>query len=255
MILEGIETSSDIKKLNAKQIGLLAGEIRSFLLDSVSKTGGHLASNLGVVELTLALHAVFDLPQDKLVWDVGHQCYVHKMLTGRCEKFGSLRQFDGLSGFPKTNESEYDSFNTGHSSTSISAALGLAKARDLSGGDHHVVAVIGDGAMTGGMAYEALNNAAVANTRLIVVLNDNAMSISRNVGGLSPSWASNTLARSTGMIFARYLLFCSRRRHGRSLCWCMSAPKRERDINMPRAIRTVFMASRSLIWKQGERFS
>lgn len=185
MILEGIETSSDIKKLNAKQIGLLAGEIRSFLLDSVSKTGGHLASNLGVVELTLALHAVFDLPQDKLVWDVGHQCYVHKMLTGRCEKFGSLRQFDGLSGFPKTNESEYDSFNTGHSSTSISAALGLAKARDLSGGDHHVVAVIGDGAMTGGMAYEALNNAAVANTRLIVVLNDNAMSISRNVGGLS----------------------------------------------------------------------
>ena len=185
MLLEGIETSSDIKKLNAKQIGILAGEIRSFLLDSVSKTGGHLASNLGIVELTLALHAVFDLPQDKLVWDVGHQCYVHKMLTGRCGKFESLRQFDGLSGFPKTNESEYDSFNTGHSSTSISAALGLAKARDLSGGDHHVIAVIGDGAMTGGMAYEALNNAAIANTRLIVVLNDNAMSISKNVGGLS----------------------------------------------------------------------
>ncbi len=184
-ILNQIKETKDIKKLTDKQKEQLAQEIREEIIDIVSKTGGHLASNLGVVELTIALHSVFNTPQDKIVWDVGHQTYVHKILTGRKEKMSTLRQLGGIAGFPKTKESEYDCFDTGHSSTSISAALGMARARDLQGKDNHVIAVIGDGALTGGMALEALDDAGNSKTRLIVVLNDNEMSISKNVGGIS----------------------------------------------------------------------
>ena len=183
--LNKVNFPKDIKNMDEKALKQLAKEIRHFLVKSVSKTGGHLASNLGVVELTLALHYCFDLPEDKIVWDVGHQAYVHKVLTGRKKEFDKLRQLNGLSGFPKPHESEYDVFAAGHSSTSISAALGIAKARDLKGENNYVIAVIGDGAMTGGLAYEALNNAAKENTNLIVILNDNEMSISNNVGAMS----------------------------------------------------------------------
>ena len=185
MILDKIENPKDLKKLNIKEKEILSKEIREEIIDIVSKTGGHLASNLGVVELTIALHSVFNMPEDKIVWDVGHQTYVHKMLTGRKEKISTLRQLNGIAGFPKAKESEYDSFDTGHSSTSISAALGMARARDLQNKDNHVIAVIGDGALTGGMALEALDDAGNSKTRLIVVLNDNEMSISKNVGGIS----------------------------------------------------------------------
>ena len=184
-ILEKIDNPEDLKKLNISQKEQLAREIREKIIDVVSKTGGHLASNLGVVELTIALHSVFCMPQDKIVWDVGHQTYVHKILTGRKEKMETLRTLGGIAGFPKTKESEYDSFNTGHSSTSISVALGMARARDIENKDNHVIAVIGDGALTGGMALEALNDAGNSKTRLIVILNDNEMSISKNVGGIS----------------------------------------------------------------------
>lgn len=184
-LLESINSPEDIKKLDYSQLQELAGEIRLFLIENISKTGGHLASNLGVVELTLALHKVFSTPQDKIVWDVGHQSYVHKIITGRKEQFSSIRQRGGLSGFPKTKESPHDAFNTGHSSTSISAALGLARARDIKKEKHAVVAVIGDGALTGGMAFEALNDAGRSPNNLIVILNDNEMSITKNVGGLS----------------------------------------------------------------------
>lgn len=184
-ILEKIDNPEDLKKLNISQKEQLAKEIREKIIDVVSKTGGHLASNLGVVELTIALHSVFCMPQDKIVWDVGHQTYVHKILTGRKEKMETLRTLGGIAGFPKTKESEYDSFNTGHSSTSISVALGMARARDIENKDNHVIAVIGDGALTGGMALEALNDAGNSKTRLIVILNDNEMSISKNVGGIS----------------------------------------------------------------------
>ncbi|MBP0985961.1 MAG: 1-deoxy-D-xylulose-5-phosphate synthase, partial [Oscillospiraceae bacterium] len=177
----------DLRTMDFDQLELLSYELRDFLIESVSKTGGHLASNLGIVELTIALHRCFDTPKDKIIWDVGHQSYVHKILTGRADSFESLRKFGGISGFPKACESEYDVFDTGHSSTSISLGLGLAAARDLSGEDYKVVSVIGDGAMTGGLAYEALNNAGSMNTNLIVVLNDNGMSISQNTGGLSSS--------------------------------------------------------------------
>ncbi|MCI5678820.1 MAG: 1-deoxy-D-xylulose-5-phosphate synthase [Bacteroidales bacterium] len=180
-----IHSTEDIKKLNGEEMAVLCKELRKFLLQKVSKTGGHLASNLGVVELTVALEYCFDLPKDKIVWDVGHQAYIHKILTGRKEGFDHLRQLDGLSGFPKPNESDCDAFAAGHSSTSISAALGLAKARDLMGGKEHVIAVIGDGSMTGGLAYEALNNAGKEHTNLIVILNDNQMSIDTNVGAMS----------------------------------------------------------------------
>ncbi len=190
MILDRIQKENDIKNLTDAEIDELRFEIRQFLLESISKTGGHLASNLGVVELTMALHLVFDLPKDKIIWDVGHQSYTHKILTGRKEGFISLRQYGGMSGFPKSNESESDCFNTGHSSTSISAGLGLAAARELNGEDYHVVSVIGDGALTGGMAFEALNNASHMEKNFIVVLNDNNMSISENVGGMS-SYLSN----------------------------------------------------------------
>ncbi|MEG0371608.1 MAG: 1-deoxy-D-xylulose-5-phosphate synthase [Clostridium sp.] len=184
-LLDNIKYPKDIKNLTLDEQYQLADEIRNFLICSVSKTGGHLAPNLGVVELTIALHKVFNMPEDKIIWDVGHQSYVHKILTGRKDRFDTLRQFGGLSGFPRPNESEYDSFSTGHSSTSISAALGFAKARDIKGEDSQVVAVIGDGALTGGMALEALNHAGNTNTNMIVVLNDNEMSISPNVGSLS----------------------------------------------------------------------
>lgn len=184
MYLEKINYPEDIKKLSIDKLNILASEIREFLVDSVSHTGGHLASNLGTVDLTIAMHYSLNCPRDKFIWDVGHQSYTHKILTGRKEEFDTLRKLDGLSGFPKTNESIYDSFNTGHSSTSIAAAIGLAKARDLKGDTYNVVAVIGDGAMTGGMAYEALNNAGLDNTKLMIVLNDNQMSISENVGAM-----------------------------------------------------------------------
>jgi 1-deoxy-D-xylulose-5-phosphate synthase len=184
-ILNEVNYPEDIKALNKEQLCQLADEIRSFLVENVSKTGGHLAPNLGVVELTLALHKVFDMPKDKIIWDVGHQIYVHKLLTGRKDKFNTLRKAGGISGFPRPNESKYDIFSTGHSSTSISAALGVARARDIKNEKYNVVAVIGDGALTGGMALEALNDAGNSNTNITVVLNDNEMSISKNVGGLS----------------------------------------------------------------------
>lgn len=185
MLLEKIEQSSDIKKLKEEDYPVLAEEIRQFLLEKISHTGGHLASNLGVVELTMALHLAFDLPTDKIIWDVGHQSYTHKLLSGRKDGFDELRQFGGMSGFPKRKESPYDAFDTGHSSTSISAGLGIAQAREILGDSYSVVSIIGDGALTGGMAYEALNNAAQMKKNFIIVLNDNEMSISKNVGGMS----------------------------------------------------------------------
>ncbi len=185
MHLEDIHSPQDIKDLSYEELDGLAQEIRKELVDTVSKRGGHLASNLGVVELTMALHRVFDTPKDKIVFDVGHQSYVHKLLTGRYQLFHTLRGFGGLSGFPKRKESEYDVFETGHASTAISAALGLARARDQLGQDYHVIALVGDGAMTGGLCYEALNDAGNSKTKLIVILNDNEMSIAQNVGALS----------------------------------------------------------------------
>lgn len=190
MLLETIEKENDIKKIPLEQMPVLAQEIRDFLLESLSKTGGHLASNLGAVELTMALHYVFSLPKDKIIWDVGHQSYTHKILTGRKDGFKNLRQYGGLSGFPKREESPCDAYDTGHSSTSISAGVGYVCASKVSGEEYHVVSVIGDGALTGGMAYEALNNAASLNKNFVIVLNDNKMSISENVGGIS-SYLSN----------------------------------------------------------------
>ncbi|MDO5539463.1 MAG: 1-deoxy-D-xylulose-5-phosphate synthase [Eubacteriales bacterium] len=185
MILDRIQKENDIKELNTEEVEQLAGEIRAFLIEKISENGGHLGSNLGVVELTMALHLSFNLPQDKIIWDVGHQSYTHKLLTGRKDGFDTLRKFGGMSGFPKRKESPCDAFDTGHSSTSVSAGLGYAKARDLKGENYHVVSVIGDGSLTGGMAWEALNNASRLDTNFIIVLNDNNMSISENVGGLS----------------------------------------------------------------------
>ena len=185
MILEKIKEANDVKQLSLSECEQLAQEIRDFLIRSLSETGGHLASNLGVVELTIALHRFLHFPEDKLVWDVGHQAYTHKILTGRKEQFATLRKTGGLSGFPKRKESDCDAFDTGHSSTSISAGLGLVQARDLKGENYQGVSVIGDGALTGGMAYEALNNAAELKKNFIIILNDNEMSITRNVGGMS----------------------------------------------------------------------
>lgn len=185
MLLDKINQPNDIKKLEKEELKDLAQEIREFLIDKISTTGGHLASNLGVVELTMALHLVLNLPEDKIVWDVGHQAYTHKILTGRREGFDVLRKYGGMSGFPKRKESNCDCFDTGHSSTSISAALGYVQAREIQGEDYTVAAVIGDGALTGGMAYEALNNASRLKENFIIILNDNNMSISENVGGMS----------------------------------------------------------------------
>ncbi|TAH66639.1 MAG: 1-deoxy-D-xylulose-5-phosphate synthase [Anaerolineaceae bacterium] len=184
-ILDNINKANDIKNINTQDYKRLAKEIRSFLVSKVSKTGGHLASNLGVVELTMALHLFLDFPNDKLIWDVGHQSYTHKLLTGRKDQFDRLRQMGGISGFPKRKESDSDAFDTGHSSTAVSAALGMVKARDLMGKNNKVVAVLGDGALTGGMAFEALNNAGRLKSNMIIILNDNNMSISQNVGGMA----------------------------------------------------------------------
>ena len=184
-MLEKINSPKDLEGLSIEDKKILAKDLRKFILKIVSENGGHLASNLGVVELTIALHSVFNVPEDKIVWDVGHQAYVHKILTGRKEQMNTLRKLNGIAGFPKTNESEVDCFNTGHSSTSISAALGMARARDIEGKNNSVIAVIGDGALTGGMALEALNDAGYSGTRMTVILNDNEMSISKNIGGMN----------------------------------------------------------------------
>jgi 1-deoxy-D-xylulose-5-phosphate synthase len=184
-MLERINSPEDLREINIDELGELAKEIRQRITSVVSKTGGHLASNLGVVELTIAIHYAFAIGKDKIVWDVGHQCYTHKMLTGRLGKFHTIRQYGGLSGFPKISESDFDSFGTGHASTAISAAIGMALARDFKGESSSVLAVVGDGALTGGMAFEALNHAGQLKTNLIVVFNDNEMSISPTVGGVS----------------------------------------------------------------------
>ena len=185
MLLDLIQNPNDIKKIPPQEYDALAAEIRSFILERISETGGHLASNLGVVELTMALHLSFDLPEDKLIWDVGHQSYTHKILTGRKDAFESIRSYGGISGFPNKEESTCDPFTTGHSSTSVSAGLGLAHARDLNGEHYHIVSIMGDGSLTGGMIYEALNNASRLKSNFIIVLNDNNMSISENIGGVS----------------------------------------------------------------------
>ena len=184
-MIEKVNSTKDLKKLTLSEKEELATDIRKYILEIVSENGGHLASNLGVVELTISLHSVFNVPEDKIVWDVGHQTYVHKILTGRKEELKTLRKLNGIAGFPKTNESETDCFNTGHSSTSISAAMGMAKARDLENKTNSVIAVIGDGALTGGMALEALNHVGSSRTNMIVILNDNEMSISKNIGGVN----------------------------------------------------------------------
>jgi 1-deoxy-D-xylulose-5-phosphate synthase len=200
LLLNKIESPRDLKNIPESRLAELADQIRGFLIENVSGTGGHLASNLGAVELTIALHRVFDAPRDKIIFDVGHQSYVHKILTGRRDGFRRLREKDGISGFPKTNESEYDAFNTGHSSTSVSAALGMARAREIKKTNESIIAVIGDGALTGGMAFEALNDAGQSKLPMIIILNDNNMSISRNVGAMN-RYLNNI--RSSG----RYLNF------------------------------------------------
>ena len=183
--LSDYDFPAELKTMTERELELLSFEIRDFLIDKVSKTGGHIASNLGTVELTIALHSIFKSPADKIIWDVGHQSYVHKILTGRASEFETLRCFNGLSGFPKRKESPHDVYDAGHASTSISVGMGFAAARDLDGDDYSVIAVIGDGAMTGGVAFEALNNAGSRKSKMIVVLNDNEMSIDKNHGGLS----------------------------------------------------------------------
>ena len=184
-MLEVIKDTEDLKNITTKEKEILAQDIRKYILEVVSKNGGHLASNLGIVELTLALESIFDVNKDKIIWDVGHQAYVHKILNGRKEELKNIRKLNGIAGFPKTNESKTDCFNTGHSSTSISAAMGMAKARDIKGENHSILAVIGDGALTGGMALEALNHIGSSRTNVIVILNDNEMSISKNIGGIN----------------------------------------------------------------------
>lgn len=198
MLLDTIKNANDIKKIAPEDWPALAEEIRQFLIEKISVTGGHLGSNLGTVELTMALHLALNLPEDKIIWDVGHQSYTHKLLTGRKDGFDALRQFHGMSGFPKRKESQCDAFDTGHSSTSISAGLGLVKARDIKGETNTIVSVIGDGSLTGGMAYEALNNAAKLDTNFIIILNDNNMSISENVGGVSKYL--NNIRTATGYL-------------------------------------------------------
>ena len=183
--LQNLASLGDIKKCGIADLESLADEIRQFLIGSLSATGGHLASNLGVVDLTLALHKTFNSPRDKIIWDVGHQSYTHKIVTGRMKRFDTLRQLDGISGYPKSSESPHDAFDTGHASTAISVALGFCAARDIAEQRHHVVAVVGDGSLSGGLAFEALNNAGQSDTDMLVVLNDNKMSISENVGALS----------------------------------------------------------------------
>ncbi len=184
MFLEKVNNPKDVKKLNKKELCLLCDEIRAFLIESVSKTGGHLSSNLGTIELTVAMHSIFSTPEDKFVWDVGHQCYTHKILTGRKDKFEKLRMLNGLSGFPMPKESEHDAFISGHGNTAISAAIGMAQAKKIAGDSKKVIAIVGDGAFTGGMVYEGMNNVRDL-SNLIVILNDNKMSISKNVGSVA----------------------------------------------------------------------
>lgn len=199
-LLDTVSTPDDLRQLSISQLPELAQELRDFLLDSVGKTGGHFASNFGVVELTLALHYVYDTPRDHLIWDVGHQSYPHKILTGRKNQMHTIRQFKGLAGFPKRSESEFDAFGVGHSSTSIGAALGMAVADKLNGSDARSVAIIGDGAMTAGQAFEALNNAGDMDVNLLVILNDNKMSISPNVGALPKYLARNVMRDFGGVL-------------------------------------------------------
>ncbi len=224
-ILDRVNSPEDVKKLNIDEINVLSEDIREFLIESVSKTGGHLASNLGVVELTIALLRTFDVPQDKIVWDVGHQSYVYKLLTNRKDKLSTLRQFGGISGFPKRNESEYDSFNTGHSSTSISAAYGLSQAAHLSDDDSFSVAVIGDGALSGGMAIEALANAAEAKKNFIVILNDNNMSISKSVGGFTEHLSHLRSASAYLSFKSKLENRLSRNKAGKKLAICLKSIK------------------------------
>ncbi len=205
MLLEQIEKANDIKNIDRRDYKALAEEIRQFLIEKISVTGGHLGSNLGAVELTMALHLALNLPEDEIIWDVGHQSYTHKLLTGRRDGFDVLRQFHGMSGFPKRKESNCDVFDTGHSSTSISAGLGMVKARDIRGGKNTIVSVIGDGSLTGGMAYEALNNAAKLDTNFIIILNDNNMSISENVGGVSKYL--NNIRTATGYLDLKEVVY------------------------------------------------
>ena len=195
-ILNSIKTPADVKELKADETDALCEQLREFLIRNVAKTGGHLASNLGVVELTVAIHKVFDTSTDRLVFDVGHQCYVHKILTGRKQEFDSLRQYGGISGFPKPAESVHDAFTAGHASNSISAALGIARARSLAGDDYSVIAFIGDGALTGGLAYEGLSDTGVSGEPVIIILNDNGMSITKNVGGVARYLARQRLKSS-----------------------------------------------------------
>ena len=209
-MLEQIHSHADMQSMSVSQLNALCQELRAFLLDSVSKTGGHLASNLGTVELTVAIHHVFDTARDRLVFDVGHQCYVHKALTGRWDRFGTLRQIDGLAGFPKPSESIHDAFVAGHASNSVSVALGMARARSLQGEDYSVLALIGDGALTGGLSYEGLNDAGASNEPLIVILNDNGMSINPNVGGVSSHLAYIRTRASYYNFKKHYRLFLSR---------------------------------------------
>ena len=197
MVLDKIQRPNDVKELKEQELPILADEIRQFIIDKVSDNGGHLASNLGVVELTIALHRCLNFPQDKLIWDVGHQSYTHKILTGRKNGFDSLRKYHGMSGFPKRDESNCDAFDTGHSSTSLSAGLGMVCARELKKEKYKVVSVIGDGSLTGGLAFEALNNAASLKSNYIMILNDNHMSISENVGGFRIIWQVCVLQRAT----------------------------------------------------------
>lgn len=197
MVLDKIQRPNDVKELKEQELPILADEIRQFIIDKVSDNGGHLASNLGVVELTIALHRCLNFPQDKLIWDVGHQSYTHKILTGRKNGFDSLRKYHGMSGFPKRDESNCDAFDTGHSSTSLSAGLGMVCARELKKEKYKVVSVIGDGSLTGGLAFEALNNAASLKSNYIMILNDNHMSISENVGGFRITWQVCVLQRAT----------------------------------------------------------
>ena len=184
-LLDRINSPGDLKKLSVPELACLAKELREFIITNISQTGGHLAPSLGVVELTLVLHYLFDSPRDKIVWDVGHQAYVHKIITGRRDRFSTIRQYNGISGFPKISESEHDHFGTGHASTSISSALGMACARDLAGENYNVLAVIGDGALSGGLALEGMNNTGASGRKIVVILNDNEMSISKNVGAFS----------------------------------------------------------------------
>lgn len=216
-ILDSIDTPSDIKALSWEELGVLCGEMREFLIKSVSKTGGHLAANLGVVELTVAIHRVFDTQRDKLVFDVGHQCYIHKLLTGRKARFENLRKYGGLSGFPKPSESIHDAFISGHASTSISVALGIARARTLSKGDYSVVALIGDGALTGGLAYEGLSDAGASGEPMVIILNDNGMSITNNVGGIARYLSRQRMKPSYARFKKRYRHLMERLPGGRAI--------------------------------------